>query len=153
MSSQLRNLEYCLAHGGEDVIIQRVTDFFENCRFKRDYEMGDVCPEGLIRLYCGYFKERYTIIEIELARLYPKEVEEIERKLIPKLQESVIELPKIQNKMPFTYDLFGNTVVLRFYAPYNDTDSKKVAQTIKDYLSPALITLGKFLKRLVEVYD
>ena len=153
MSTQLRNLKYCLVHGGEYIIVQRVIEFFKDCKFKRDYEMGDVCPEGLIRLYCGYFKGKYVIIEIELARLYPKELEEIERHLLPKIHKAAIELPKVQNKMPFTYDIIGTIVVLRFYVPCEDSDNTQVISKIQEYLSPALRIVAKFLKRLVEVYD
>ncbi|MFW9852671.1 MAG: hypothetical protein ACFFDS_07000, partial [Candidatus Thorarchaeota archaeon] len=97
------NLENNLVEGDTSIIEEFCFEYFQNCEFTSDYKIEAVCPDGLLKLFCGYFKGKYGIIEIDLVGLYPGEIEEIEYSVIAVLQDRLRTLPKKKGLENFNY--------------------------------------------------
>ena len=143
------NLENSLVEGDTKIIEEFCLEYFQNCEFSSDYKIEAVCTEGLLKLFCGYFRGRYGIIEIELVGLYPGEIEEIQNSLITVLQDRLRAVPKRNGLENFNYEISQGRVVLRFYASESgecDEERDDILNALKE-LTPALEFLADFLKR------
>ncbi|MBY9001613.1 MAG: hypothetical protein KGD64_11895 [Candidatus Heimdallarchaeota archaeon] len=144
------NLESCLVHEGVEIIEDFCIDYFKNCDFSSDYKLDAVCSAGLVKLFCGYFKGSYGIIEIEMVGLYPGEVDDIHQNLIGILQEKVNSIPRRKGLELFNYDISEGRVVLRFYACKSNgekyTENEDVIRSVYQ-LSPALEFIADYLKK------
>ena len=146
--SQKVNLEECLVEGDTNVITKFCIDYFQNCDFSTDYKIEAVCQSGLTKLFCGYFKNQYGIIEIEIVGLYPNEIDDIEENLILIIDEKIRNIPKKRGLQNFNFEVGSNRVVLRFYAcEVEDCDEKEgILDSLKD-LSPALEFVADYIRR------
>jgi hypothetical protein len=141
------NLEECLEHGNGKVIEGFCLEYFQNCEFVQDYTIENICADGNIKLFCGYFKGEYGIIEIEVVGLYPKEIEEISTTLISEIQVQMLKVPKRWGRERFNYEIAGNRITLRFYAcKKSDSGEKEEILGSLDELYPALETLENYLQ-------
>ena len=146
--SQKINLEECLVDGDTSVIIKFCNDYFQNCDFSTDYKIESVCQSGLTKLFCGYFKNQYGIVEVEIVGLYPNEIEDIEGDLISVLEEKLRTIPKKRGLQNFNNEVSTNRVVLRFYASVSEDleEKESIIQSLEE-LSPALEFLADYLRR------
>lgn len=149
------NLEQCVTQGDENALIDLVYKYFGSRELKDSYIIEPVCPEGLSRLYCGYFKGQYGLIEIELVGLYPAELEEIENKLFPNIQAKIAGVPRVRGSLPFSFETTDNSAILRFYAKVSDPENpnKDIISVVSNELAPALILVTRFLKKEADIYD
>ena len=145
-----KNLESCLVTDGVEIIEDFCIDYFKKCDFSADYKLDAVCSSGLVKLFCGYFKGSYGIIEIEMVGLYPGEVEDILQNLISMLQEKVKAIPRKKGLELFNYDISEGRVVLRFYACETNreryTENEDIIRSVYQ-LGPALEFIADYLKR------
>ncbi|NPD87403.1 MAG: hypothetical protein HGN29_01685 [Asgard group archaeon] len=146
--SQKINLEECLVDGDTGVITKFCYDYFKNCDYTTEYKIEAVCQNGLTRLFCGYFKGQYGIVEVEIIGLYPNEIEDIEKDLIAVIEEKIRTIPRKRGLQNFNYEIGGNRVVLRLYACVSEVceDKESVLQSLKE-LSPALEFLADYLQK------
>ncbi|MHA1259442.1 MAG: hypothetical protein ACTSSG_00400 [Candidatus Heimdallarchaeaceae archaeon] len=141
------NLQDSLIEGDSKCLERFCREYFEKCDFSSEYKIEAVCSEGLMKLFCGYFKNQYGIIEIEIVGLYPAEIEEIESSLIAVMQEKMRDLPKRRGFGYFNYEISQGRVMLRLYAPEKGCcpEREDILKSIED-LSPALEFLNDFLR-------
>jgi hypothetical protein len=146
--SQKVSLEECLVDGDTSVITKFCVDYFQNCDFSTDYKIEVVCQNGLTKLFCGYFKNQYGIIEVEIVGLYPNEIEDIEENLIAIIDEKIRSVPKKRGLRNFNYEIGSNRVELRFYACESEDCEEKegILQSLEE-LSPALEFLADYLRK------
>ena len=142
----------CLEKGDEDIIEGFCINYFEDCEYNRDYTIEGVCPDGNIKLFCGYFKGEYGIIEIEIIGLYPTELENIKENLIPGLEERLLKVPKRWGRDRFNYEIATNRIEFRFYACKKSEKGEKseLIESI-DELKPSLEFLERFLRNNIVV--
>jgi hypothetical protein len=142
------NLEERLVEGDDKVIEKYCLDYFQNCDFSSEYKIEAVCTDGLLKLFCGYFRGKYGIIEIELVGLYPAEIEEIQNNVIVVIQERLSKIPKKMGLNNFNYVISEGRIVLRFYACESGEceEREEILKTMNDF-SPALEFLAEFLRR------
>jgi len=144
------NLESCLVEDGVHAIEDLCIDYFKKCDFTADYKIDEVCSSGLMKLFCGYFKGKYGIIEIECVGLYPGELEDIHNNLIGTLQEKVKSIPRQQGLELFNFEITPGRVVLRFYACKSNRDrfseGDDVIRSVYQ-LAPALEFVANYLIR------
>ena len=148
------NLEHCVQHGDSKVIIDLVTKYFENKKLSASYIIEPVCTEGLSRLYCGYFRGAYGLIEIERVGLYPAEIEDIENKLLPVIQTKITNVPRVRGALPFAFEKTASSVILRFYAKVSDEEQAKenIIEIVNNELAPVLELVARFLKKETDIY-
>lgn len=137
----------CLEKGDDSIIVGFCISYFEDCEYSNDYTIEGVCPDGNMKLFCGYFKGEYGIIVIEIIGLYPNEIEKINEILIPNLEERMIKVPKRWGRERFNYEISGSRIVLRFYACKTSEKGEKV-ELIKSIneLKPSLEFLERYMK-------
>jgi len=144
------NLESCLVEDGIYAIEDLCIDYFKKCDFSSDYKLDDVCTAGLVKLFCGYFKGKYGIIEIEGVGLYPGELEDIQNNLIGTLQEKVKSIPRQQGLEIFNFETSTGRVVLRFYACRSNrekfSEREDIIRSVYQ-LAPALEFVANYLIR------
>lgn len=142
------NLEDRLVEGDDKVIEKYCLDYFRDCDFSSEYKIEAVCSDGLLKLFCGYFRGKYGIIEIELVGLYPAEIEEIQNNVISVLQERLGKIPRKMGLNNFNYAISEGRIVLRFYACESGEceEREDILKTLNDF-SPALEFLADFLRR------
>ena len=137
----------CLEKEEDGIIEGLCVNYFEDCEYNREYTIESVCPDGNIKLFCGYFKGEYGIIEIEIIGLYPTEIEKINEYLIPNLEERMLKVPKRWGRERFNYEITGNRIVLRFYACKTSEKGEKeeLIHSISE-LRPSLEFLEKYMR-------
>lgn len=144
------NLESRLVEDGIYAIEDLCIDYFKKCDFSTDYKLDAVCSSGLMKLFCGYFKGKYGIIEIEVVGLYPGELEDIQNNLIVTLQEKVKSIPRQQGLEIFNFEISTGRVVLRFYACRSNrekfTEGEDIVRSVYQ-LAPALEFIANYLIR------
>ena len=146
--SQKVNLEECLVEGDTGVITKFCIGYFQNCDFSTEYKIEVVCQNGLTKLFCGYFKNQYGIIEVEILGLYPNEIEDIEENLISVIEEKIRSIPKKRGLQNFNSEIGTNRVELRFYACKAEScDEKESILKSLEELSPALEFLADYIRR------
>ena len=144
--SQRINLEECLLERNTNVITEFCLEYFKKCDFSTDYKIEAVCQDGLTKLFCGYFKGQYGIIEVEIVGLYPNEVEDIEQDLIAVIEEKIRSIPRKKGLQNFNYDIRSSRVGLRFYACKAEAceERESIIKSLEE-LSPALEFLADYL--------
>jgi len=144
------NLESCLVKDGIYAIEDLCIEYFKQCDFSADYKLDEVCSAGLVKLFCGYFKDKYGIIVIESVGLYPGELEDIQNNLIGTLQEKVKSIPRQQGLEIFNFEISSGRVVLRFYACKSNrekfTEGEDIIRSVYQ-LAPALEFIANYLMR------
>ncbi len=144
------NLESCLVEDGVHAIEDLCIDYFKKCDFGADYKIDAVCTSGLVKLFCGYFKGKYGIIEIEGVGLYPGELEDIQNNLIGTLQEKVKAIPRQQGLELFNFEISPGRVVLRFYACRTNrkrfSEGEDIIRSVYQ-IAPALEFVANYLIR------
>ena len=144
------NLESCLVEYGVHAIEDLCINYFKKCDFTADYKLDEVCSSGLVKLFCGYFKGKYGIIEIEGVGLYPGELEDIQNNLIGTLQEKVKSIPRQQGLELFNFETSPGRVVLRFYACRTNrerfTEEDDIIRSVYQ-IAPALEFVANYLIR------
>ncbi len=146
--SQKVSLEECLVEGDTNVITKFCVDYFQSCDFSSEYKIEAVCQSGLTKLFCGYFKNQYGIIEVEILGLYPNEIEDIEENLISVIDEKIRNIPKKRGLQNFNSEIGANRVELRFYACEAESCEEKegILESLEE-LSPALEFLADYIRR------
>ena len=145
-----KNLESCIEAGQTDVIKKFILEYIDNCDFSGSYQIDEVCIKGNTKLFCGYFKGVYGLIEIENTGLYPKEIEHIESILIPGIRERIQNLPRKKGMDNFNYETSAYGILIRFYVVVNgDKPVKEELVKLVDDLSPALEFLTKYIERVI----
>jgi hypothetical protein len=144
--SQKLDLEECLLDGNASVITEFCYNYFKKCDFSTDYKIETVCQNGLTKLFCGYFKGQYGIIEVEIIGLYPNEVDDIEENLIAVIEEKIRSIPKKRGLQNFNYEIRTNRIELRFYACEAEACEERdgILESLEN-LSPALEFLADYL--------
>ncbi len=149
MANNTKNVRLydCLEKGDEGIIEGFCINYFEECEYNRDYTIEGVCPDGNIKLFCGYFKGEYGIIEVEIIGLYPNELEKIQEILIPSIEENMLKVPKRWGRDRFNYEISGNRIEFRFYACKTSEKGEKIEliESVNE-LKSALETLERYLK-------
>ncbi len=144
------NLESCIESGQSNCIRDFCLEYIDNCDFSSSYQIDEVCTKGNTKLFCGYFKGVYGLIEIENIGLYPIEVEHIESHLIPGIRERIQHLPRRKGMDNFNYETTANGIVIRFYVIVSgDRPIKEELVKLVDDLSPALEFLTKYIEGVI----
>lgn len=152
MSQQItsKNLESCIEEGQANCIRNFCLEYIDNCDFSNSYQIDDVCTKGNTKLFCGYFKGVYGLIEIENVGLYPKEIEHIESNLIPGIRERIQNLPRKKGMDNFNYETTASGIVIRFYVVVSgDRPIKEELVKLVDDLSSALEFLTKYIEEVI----
>ena len=140
------DLEECLIHRGSKALEELIVDYFSRCEISTEYKIDVVCASGLMKLFCGFFKGYYGIIEIEIVGLYPNEIAEIEQNLMATLHEKLSMIPKRKGINNYNYEASSNRVIIRLYATESGECEEKedILKRVRE-LSPAINFIAEFL--------
>lgn len=145
-----KNLESCIEAGQTNCIRDFCLEYIDNCNFSSNYQIDEVCTKGNTKLFCGYFKGVYGLIEIQNTGLYPKEIEHIESNLIPGIRERIQNLPRKKGMDNFNYETTAYGVLIRFYVVVSgNRPVKEELVKLVDDLSPALVFLTKYIEGVI----